>query len=434
MSKNNRLSKSILLLFSPALVAILLSSYDLHGQARINSPYSIFAVGEFKGNDYFRNMSMGGISQGFRSNVSVNYLNPASYTAIDSMSFVFDGTVLSHIYQQVDTTRNQSALYTNLGALNFGFPITKWWKFATGIVPWSQVGYRISDFEETTTSGRVNFLYEGTGGINQLFVGNGFQIYKGLSAGVNVSYLFGRSEDLSSAYSETNGFFRTFWSNADRTTGLLLTYGLQWSMKLKNDRGLTLGASYTADTELNVIQNSYIVRSLLSEGIVDTLSSSADNKGKMRIPANISGGLFYTVNPNFGVGADFQMQNWSGFQKMGNSYNLNDVYQFRLGAIYNPRVSNYSGFLNRIEYRGGFRYGQSSITIPDSSGDFQDFTELGISFGIGLPMRRSLSGLNLGFEYSLRSASSSELFRENFFRFNIGINVYERWFFKRKFF
>jgi len=433
MSKLNRSTKNLAHLFSAAILITLFIS-ELNGQGRINSPYSIFAVGEFKGNDYFRNMSMGGISQGFRSNVTVNYLNPASYTAIDSMSFVFDGTVLSHIYQQEDATRNQSALYTNLGALNFGFPITRWWKFATGIVPWSQVGYRISDYETSQSTGRIDYLYEGIGGINRLFVGNGFHIYKGLSAGINLSYLFGRSEHRSGASSDSVGFFRTFWSHSDRASGLLISYGLQWDIKINNEQSITLGGTFSPNTEINIIQNRYVIRSLPGEASVDTLSSSADNKGRMKIPANIAGGLYFQLNPNWGLGADFLTQYWSAFERMGNTYNLNDSYQLRLGAAYNPRASTYSGFLTRIEYRAGLRYGQSYITLRDSSGDLQSFSEFGISFGIGLPMRRSLSGVNLGFEYSQRRAPGSDLFRENFFRFNIGVNIYERWFMKRKFF
>jgi hypothetical protein len=53
---------------------------------------------------------------------------------------------------------------------------------------------------------------------------------------------------------------------------------------------------------------------------------------------------------------------------------------------------------------------------------------------LAFPLRRSLSALNFGFEYANRSSDNPDLISENFFRFNIGINVYERWFVRRKFF
>ena len=214
MLKNKRTTQNLSQLF---LVAIFLISWTsaTHGQARINSPYSMFGPGEVKGNEYFRNMPLGGISQGFRSNVSVNYLNPASYTAIDSLSFVFDGTVFSHIYQQKISDLEQTTGYTAMANLNFAFPVTRNWRVAAGLLPWSQMGYNITDFHEDDVEGRVNYFYEGTGGISQVYMGHGFRLYKGLSAGVNLSYLFGKVEDRLLARSDSAGFYQTGWSYAD---------------------------------------------------------------------------------------------------------------------------------------------------------------------------------------------------------------------------
>jgi hypothetical protein len=103
--------------------------------------------------------------------------------------------------------------------------------------------------------------------------------------------------------------------------------------------------------------------------------------------------------------------------------------KFRFGAIYNPRIETYSSIFNRLEYRAGFRYGKSFLNLKNS-----DFDEFGISFGVGIPVRRSLSGLNIGFEYSTRGSDAPGLIKENFFRFNIGLNIYERWFIKSRFF
>ena len=61
------------------------------GQNGINSPFSQFGIGELKtlySHPYTG--SMGGLAYTVRKNNIINFANPASYTAIDSNSFVFD--------------------------------------------------------------------------------------------------------------------------------------------------------------------------------------------------------------------------------------------------------------------------------------------------------------------------------------------------------
>jgi len=430
-----RIPQNLPRILSLALIIFLTGSNALLGQSQINSPYSMFGPGQLSGNDYFRNLGMGGISQGFRSNTSVNYLNPASYTATDSLSFIFDGTVFSHIYQQKVADLEQTTLYANLGSLNFAFPVTHRWSVAAGVLPWSHLGYSISDSQEDDIVGKVNYFYEGSGGINQVYIGNAFRVIKGLSVGFNASYMFGRSEDQSIANSDSIGFYRTTWSYSDDIRGFMLTYGLQWQIPLSNDNSsLTLGASYTGATNLNVNQNRFIIRTLSGAPGVDTLSITPDNSGSMKIPANLAGGAFINFNNQWGLGLDYQTQSWSQYESLGRNFNLNDAWQVRLGTVYNPRVETYSGIFNRFEYRAGLRYGQSYLKLPDNSGNFQNFSELGISFGITIPVRRSLSALNVGFEFAQRNSTSKDLINENYFKFNIGINVHERWFIRRKFF
>lgn len=420
------------------ILAVILSAFIpeqsyAQGSNRINSPYSMFGPGEVMGNQYFRNLSMGGISQGFRSNVSINHLNPASYTALDSLSFVFEGTVFSHIYQQRIEDREQTTSASYLANLNFGFPIRRGWRMAAGIMPYSQTGYKITDFQQDDISGRVNYTYEGRGGINQVYMGHGVNLFRGLSVGVNVAYLFGTITDNRVAQSDSSGFFRTAWNYADNVDGVMFHYGAQWQFQAGEQRRITIGATFTPAASLQIEQSRYITRALPGVTGSDTLSVQTGAMGNMEIPSALSVGTFVRFNPYWSAGIDFQTQQWSQYKVFDQLQGLNDSYQVRFGALHNPRVQTFSGYFSRIQYRAGLRYGQSFIQITDASASKQDFQELGMAFGIGLPLRGSLSAINLGFEYSQRFSSSPDLMNENFFRFNIGLNIYERWFVRRRF-
>ncbi|HPD95720.1 MAG TPA: hypothetical protein PLA24_07470, partial [Tenuifilaceae bacterium] len=54
------------------------------------SPYSRFGIGIIPLQGFGINTSLGGVSQGIRNPYEINFLNPASYSAQDSMSFLFD--------------------------------------------------------------------------------------------------------------------------------------------------------------------------------------------------------------------------------------------------------------------------------------------------------------------------------------------------------
>ena len=59
-------------------------------QSGTNSPYSQYGLGlqseQFSG----FNRGMNGLGLGFREHNQVNYMNPASYSALDSLTFIFD--------------------------------------------------------------------------------------------------------------------------------------------------------------------------------------------------------------------------------------------------------------------------------------------------------------------------------------------------------
>jgi hypothetical protein len=61
---------------------------QLSGQKLVNSPYSRFNLGMLEPTASFRSAGMGGISAALRDNTSVSYANAASYSSLDTNSFI----------------------------------------------------------------------------------------------------------------------------------------------------------------------------------------------------------------------------------------------------------------------------------------------------------------------------------------------------------
>jgi hypothetical protein len=173
------------------LFLLLCGTLTLSGQVRIASPYSRFGLGDLSDINNAWNLSMGQLSYGMRDPYHVNFGNPASYTAFDSLSFVFDGGFSTDFVSLTTSSQSTSRTYATVGYLNFGMPVTRWWKSQIGLIPVSDVGYNLGTITQLEGIGDVIHTYTGDGGINRFIWGNGFKILKNLSVGFNFSYVFG---------------------------------------------------------------------------------------------------------------------------------------------------------------------------------------------------------------------------------------------------
>src|SRR5690554_257533 len=90
--------KTLKLLLSGLMIVIPVSL--LQSQNRTSSPFSRYGMGELNPQGFSRNQAMGGTGIGLRSAGYLNNMNPASYSALDSMSFFFE-TGLQSLTQNI---------------------------------------------------------------------------------------------------------------------------------------------------------------------------------------------------------------------------------------------------------------------------------------------------------------------------------------------
>ena len=128
--------------------------------------------------------------------------------------------------------------------------------------------------------------------------------------------------------------------------------------------------------------------------------------------------------------ADFKSADWGSVKSTDPLYSYQSNYKIAIGGQIIPRYDG-SKYIERIAYRFGARYSTPYLTINNT-----DFTEYGITFGVGMPIRRNESTyprLNLGIEYGSRGTTDNGLIKENFINFNVGITINAVWFQKRKY-
>ena len=416
------------------IVVFIVTIMGLNAQNKIHSPYSRFGLGELQSYNNSRYAAMGGIGYAVRNPTSINILNPASYTSFDSLSFVFEGGLVSNFTTLETSTLSQKSNYTSLAYITFGFPINKWWKGSFGLLPYSSVGYNVSEKQVVDSIGNVKYTFEGQGGINQFYIGQGFKINENLSLGINVSYLFGYIDRTQKVYFLDSVYIYNSKEIKSTNVGIFnFSFGLQYTKKIGN--GLTLGTGivYSNPMNANTSEDKLIYNfsedANGNEFLHDTSSfSQVDKSSNIHIPMNLGIGFTLEKENKWIVGTDFNWQNWSNYR-----YNdakeslLTNSIRISVGGEIKPDLYS-SKYFKRITYRAGFKYTTTNLKIDNTQID-----EFGISFGFGLPLRKSKSTINLGIEYGKRGTLDNNLIRENFTKITIGFSAYDFWFFKRKF-
>ncbi|MDE5786007.1 MAG: hypothetical protein K2H98_05680 [Duncaniella sp.] len=403
------------LLAMAALLAVLAPA-----SAQINSPYSMFGYGQLRDNATAAQRQMGGVGYAMHSGRQINVMNPASYAAIDSLTFLFDmGIDFTFINQKdADGTRNDYG--GGLDYVTIQFPVTRWLGMSVGLVPYSSVGY---SFGNEISNGASS--HQGNGGFNQLYLGVGASPFRNFRVGFNFSYLFGNV--FNDVYATTSLGSTSLFEQVMEVQDFHFEAGLQYTIPFNRNNSLSLGFTYSPEKTL--LGNTYIQKYDTSADTETTREDEHSLKGNYSLPASYGAGISWNFKNSLVVEADFTYQNWAkakfkGFDSFTNT-KFDDRYCMALGASYVPDARG--GFFKRTTYRIGGYYNRDYIMVNDNH--VRDF---GLSCGFGFPAISSKTIINLGFEYIHRQAYPAALLKENYYNITLGITFNQLWFFQSK--
>jgi hypothetical protein len=143
----------------------------------------------------------------------------------------------------------------------------------------------------------------------------------------------------------------------------------------------------------------------------------------------IGGGISYVKEDKLEINADFYHQNWEEANFLGEkSKYLTDLNKFAVGAEWIPDKFSIKNYYTRIAYRAGFKYEETYLIFNN-----QQITQFGITFGVGLPVYRSKSTINVAMEFGRKGTTENNLVLENYMSINLMVNLYDLWFIQRRF-
>lgn len=395
-----------------------------NAQNNTNSPYTRFGYGELVDASTGEQRGMGGLGIGTRLNNSINAINPASYSAVDSLTFMFDMGMSGLLSRFSDPNGSNTSFNSNLEYLNMKFPLTKWMGFSAGLLPYSFSGYsffradsiQIPTHNQSPSTAYYTENYSGTGGISQVYTGIGVKLFDHIALGVNAYYMFGDVTNNRSLLFSGSSMNSATQVNAIKVSNFRFRYGAQFFNTFAEKHVLTLGVVYENKAPLNgrFVQTHFALPA-------DTIVYEND----FELPMTLGGGIYYTYDGRLSVGLDYTLQQWGDALFFGRTDSLSNRSKWVIGSEYipNPRGNRYS---DRIRYRAGIHlhdpyYKVGGIVPPKN---------FGMSFGVGLPLRASNTVVNAAIEYG--KVGERSIFREDYFKLTVNATFNENWFFKRK--
>ncbi len=427
MLKINKLLITIVLIFM---------GLPLAAQNNTNSPYTRFGYGDLGDRSFGAGRAMGGVGYGLRSSKQINPMNPASYSCMDSLTFLFDFGVTGQLSWFDDGNSRQHDFNGNLEYIALQFPVHRRIALSVGLLPYSYVGYQ---FGAVRSEEGITFTesYNGSGGLSELYGGISVDLWKKrLAIGANFGFLFGNitHEQVVLMSGVSSSAYNTSRSQELRIRDVKMDLGIQYTHPFSRTESVTLGFVYSPKNSLNA--DSYnLTQSYTSSGSdSEIIESDTIRNQAFDLPNSYGIGISYVKQNKLTLAVDFSYEEWGKMLYFGEQNNFKNRYRIAAGFEYIPDYMRKSYF-SRIRYRAGVHYGNSYLRMnrTDENPLGDGYNEIGASIGFGFPLIDNRSLLNISLEYMKKKPEvRTNMIEEQYFRFTVNYTFNEMWFMRRK--
>jgi hypothetical protein len=390
------------------------------GQNNFYNPYSRYGIGDMQATNHAMIYALGIDGGSFYDKSIINYLNPATYSLFDSSSIVLNigakanGNIVSNA---------QQSYYQWGGGLNMisgGFRINKFLSAAIGLVPFSNVGYKIVDsVAEFPTSSYQN-VYSSHGGINQAFAGIGINVNKNIALGLNVSYLFGSIYQNNYTDFDTTYFLDSRFTNITFVNDIYFNTGLRVMIPMEKSN-LSFSFSYAPQININAsrtIRSELITFGVNNNASIDTINETIID-GEYLFPSFYGASISWDNKKNIKVFLNSYFSDWKNFKNFGETDSLQNSFAVQTGFSFIPKPNSLKNIFVRSNYIISLKYDKTYLNLRNTSLDAYT-----VSATMLMPFRpvfKSISSLGINFAYTFQGTKKNNLLTVN--NFNIGISL-----------
>jgi len=398
--------KKILLTYILVALAVCAGAQNM-----TSSPYSRFAYGDLGDDAPNTYRAMGGVGIGMRTNKAINPLQPASYTGMDSLTFMFDlaGSVMWTTF--ADATGRRNRANGNLEYITLQVPLWRRYIAASvGVMPYTSVGYNFSLADSIGSDYHYATTYGGEGGITEVYGGLSLNLLNWFAVGANVYYMFGEVSNYRALTFTESDMTGVAQYGLLKVSSVRTRVGAQFFHNFSDHHAFTVGAIWEPKLKLN---GDYV---LAETTWLDTVGTTLS---EMHVPMQWGVGASYTWEQRLTVVFDYTWQGWGDVKTYaGQTQRSRSIYAIGAEYRHDPMGRNY---IDRMCWRLGAKM---SDPYQQSLGG----KEFKLSMGVGFPLRNAATVFNATIEYGHRGI----LLKEDYLKLTINAAINENWFFKRK--
>lgn len=470
------------------LAFLSISTFSI-SQILTSSPYSRYGLGELNVQTFATPVAMGGTFIAYHQDTIapffINAANPAGLAGIRLTTFELGGQANFTKISSSESSINKKNINFSYGSV--GFPIKRIGGAAFGIMPYSTVGYKITSTQQYAGVGTMNYIFDGNGGVNKVFLGLGVnpfkkqiskfynsaladtlikykeinkykrkklgkQLLSELSIGGTANYLFGTINQTTDViYPGTITYFNSKRERSIQVSDFTFNGGLQThftidSIKSKGQRRLLkqkikIGFGFFINTpsSIRAKQNNIIYNySVDGFGIArskDTILNSQNIAGTIKLPLEMGVGFSIKKGEKLTVLMDAATTNWSGFKYFdAPSNDFKNSYRVSAGLNYIPNKLAYgsSNYIKRIQYRLGVSYTDGYLDLKNTAIS-NYFVSAGLGLPVGIGRFDDIAIVNISAQYGKMGTVNNKLLQEEYVRLVLGFTFNKRWFIKYKY-
>lgn len=360
--------------------------------------------------------------------------NPALLANLRLTSLRFEGKGSG---ANIETSNQEyTSSVFSVSNISFAFPLGKYGGFGTGLRVNSATGFEVD--------APTNYN-KGSGSVNEVYFGTGFKVIKGLSLGAQFSYLFGKNEKLQAFKTASKVSIN---EDVYNVKGSSFRVGARYLHHINKKVKAQFGTYFVFENEIEAngtnefyeavetgVDNNFLrfattqIIDGLQVSVPVTLSSNSIT-GTQVNPLKTVLGLGIGEDQKWFVNASYQFQDAVAYS--GNTFNstinLGNVgfeksNQLSIGGYIVPEKYAYKKYLKRIIYRAGFKYANTGIVLENES-----LKNIGMSFGLGLPVGRKVTYINLTGEVGRLGDKSKNNYQETYMNLGLSFTLSDFWF------
>jgi hypothetical protein len=384
----------------------------------MNSPYSVYGIGDIQNTYSDRSSGMGHTSMALLSTPGFIFnKNPASLVGLErslaQVDLALVGKTVTYTGNPISSTNNNSHDMT-IKRFSLSSKINGHWASSFGFIPFSYVNY--SFIQQKSVEGSQSTYaaqIDGNGGLNNIFWNNAFSIGKHFAVGLRSSFIFGsinQTETMSGAslsvpvISEVKDYYNNF----------RFEFGSLYSGKLSKNWRLSLGGKVSSKTDLRSEQTLSV-----TEGTAVVENDKLLGTNTFTLPWSYDAGIALINKGRKTFTVDYSYEQWDGLNKGGSTWRMVNSQRISAGVQFSNQLQRFGLVGEKSYFQFGVFSGQSYLQVSN-----QQINEFGATAGYGGHLGRGLA-FGLSLEAGRRGTTTNGLIRENYVQATVAFSYRE---------